>query len=163
MKDLYVQASSTIDNDGLLWGETGEPTTDRFRPKAVIEGRDVNEDSMSPHRANIVNLLNLIAAEGDQLDYQKVAPVNVATELVNQWFCDFYHPTDALFQSEFSNEELATLRIFDAYHEARYGMLPDSLDNMLKTTGWQEIMNFASEVLDAHGWRGIEARYDLSD
>jgi hypothetical protein len=34
---------------------------------------------------------------------------------------------------------------------------------MLKTKEWQEIMNFARGVLDAHGWRGIEARYDLRD
>jgi hypothetical protein len=118
---------------------------------------------MSPHRANIVNLLNLIASKSDQLDYQKRAPVNVANELVNQWFGDFYHPTDELFKSEFSNEELASLRDFDAYYEVRHAMLPNSLDEMLKTKGWQEMMHFAREVLDAHGWRGIEARYDVSD
>jgi len=33
----------------------------------------------------------------------------------------------------------------------------------LNTDGWREIIDFAGEVLDAHGWRGIEARYDVSE
>lgn len=115
---------------------------------------------MTPHRANIINLLNLIASKSDQLLYQKRAPVNVATELVNQWFDDFYHPTDKQFKSEFSDEELASLGEFNAYYEARDQALPNSLDEMLKTKAWREIMAFAGRILDEHGWRGIEATYD---
>jgi hypothetical protein len=117
---------------------------------------------MTPHRANIINLLNLIASESDQLDYQRLAPVNVASELVNQWFDDFYHPMDEHFKSEFSDEELASLAEFDAYYDARDTALPDSLDEMLKTETWQEIMAFAGKIIDEHGWRGIVAFYDNS-
>jgi uncharacterized damage-inducible protein DinB len=117
---------------------------------------------MTPHRANIINLLNLIASESDQLDYQRLAPVNVASELVNQWFDDFYHPTDEHFKSEFSDEELASLAEFDAYYDARDTALPDSLDEMLKTETWREIMAFAGKIIDEHGWRGIVAFYDNS-
>jgi hypothetical protein len=117
---------------------------------------------MAPHRANIINLLNLIASESDQLDYQRLAPVNVANELVNQWFDDFYHPTYEQFKSEFSDEELASLAEFDAYYGARDAVLPDSLDEMLKTEAWREIMAFAGKLLDEHGWRCIEASYDDS-
>lgn len=115
---------------------------------------------MGPHRANIINLLNLIASESDQLDYQERAPVNVANELVNQWFGDFYHPTFDQFMSDFSSEELASLEEFHSRYESREAMLPDSLDEMLKTRAWREMMGFAGEVLDRYGWRGIEARYD---
>ncbi len=115
---------------------------------------------MTPHRANIVNLLNLIASESDQLLYQKHAPANVANELVNQWFDDFYHPTDKHFKHEFSDDELASLREFNAYYDARSAILPDSLDEMLKTNAWREIMAVAGRLLDEHVWRGIEATYD---
>ena len=114
---------------------------------------------MTPHRDNIINLLNLIASESDQILYQQRAPVNVANELVNQWFDDFYHPTDDRFMSEFSDEELASLEEFNAYYDARDAVLPNSLDEMLKTTVWREMMACAGRILDEHGWRGIEATY----
>lgn len=117
---------------------------------------------MTPHRANIINLLNLIASESDQLDYQRLAPVNVASELVNQWFDDFYHPTDEHFKNEFSDEELASLAEFDAYYDARDTVLPDSLDEMLETKAWREVMAFAGKILDEHGWRGVVAFNDDS-
>lgn len=118
---------------------------------------------MTPHCANIINILNLIASESDQLDYQDVAPVNVASALVNQWFGDFYHPTYKEFDSELSDEELASLAEFDAYYDARVEALPGSLDEMLKTEAWREIMAFAEKILEKHGWRGIEASYDDSN
>jgi len=115
---------------------------------------------MTPHRANIINLLNLIASEKDQLEYEARAPVNVASELVNQWFDDFYHPTDKTFKSEFSDQELTLLGEFNAYYDARVAVLPDFLGEMLKTKAWREVMSFAGQVLDELGWRGIEAYYD---
>jgi len=117
---------------------------------------------MTPHRTNIINLLNLIASESDQLLYQKQTPVNIANELVNQWFDDFYHPTDKQFKSEFSDEELASLAEFNAYYDARVAALPNFLDEMLKTKTWREIMGFSGRILDEHGWRGIDATYDDS-
>jgi hypothetical protein len=115
---------------------------------------------MTPHRANIINLLNLIASESDQLSYQKQAPVNVANELINQWFDDFYHPMNEQFKREFSDEELASLGEFNAYYDARDVALPGSLDEMLRTRAWREVMVLAGRILDKHGWRGIEATYD---
>lgn len=115
---------------------------------------------MGPHRANIINVLNLIASQSNQLEYQKLAPVNVANELVNQWFDDFYHPTDEQFRREFSSHELASLNEFHTRYEIRLSLLPNSLDRMLETRAWREVMDFASEVLTEHSWRGIEAYYD---
>lgn len=115
---------------------------------------------MGPHRVNIINTLNLIASSSDQNEYQLAAPVNVANELVNQWFDDFYHPTDAQFASEFSADEIVQLAKFDAYYDERVAVLPDSLEELLMSPAWVEVMACAGAVLDACGWRGVEARYD---
>lgn len=114
---------------------------------------------MGPHRVNIINVLNLIASALDQVEYQRAASINVANELVNQWFDDFYHPTDAQFVSEFSADELAQLAQFDAYYGARVAVLPDSLEKLLAIPAWGEVMARAGTVLDACGWRGVVARY----
>lgn len=113
----------------------------------------------SPHRANIINVLNLIASRNDQLEYQRSATLNVANELVSQWFGDFYHSSHVEFISEFSTGELARLSQFNAYYEERLTALPDSLEGLHHTRVWQEVMAFAGKVLDACNWRGMEARY----
>lgn len=115
---------------------------------------------MGPHRVNIINLLNLIASRSEQLEYQESAAVNVANELVNQWFDDFYHPADMQFVSQFSADELLLLKRFDAYYNERLALLPDSLDGLLGSRAWDEVMAYAGGVLDACRWRGIEARYE---
>lgn len=115
---------------------------------------------MSPHRANIINLLNLIASSSDQIEYQRAAPVNVANELVNQWFDDFYHPTDKKFLSEFSADEIVHLAKFDAYYDERVAALPDSLERLVIAPAWIEVMANAGAVLDACGWRGVEGHYE---
>lgn len=115
---------------------------------------------MGPHRVNIINFLNLIASRREQLEYQESTSVNVANELVNQWFDDFYHPTDAQFSSQFSSDELLLLKQFDAYYNERLSLLPDSLDGLHGTRAWDEVMAYAGVILDACRWRGIEARYE---
>ncbi len=69
---------------------------------------------MGPHKVNIIYALQLIATPADQLAYQAVASVNVARELVNQWFDDFYHPDSPQFLREFTAGELAWLAEFHA-------------------------------------------------
>jgi hypothetical protein len=111
--------------------------------------------------SNVINLLNLIASQSEQLEYQRIAPVNVAYELVNQWFDDFYHPADAHFASEFSTAELMLLKRFNAFYETRLPFLPDSLDKLVATPAWHDVMTHAGEVLDACGWRGLDAQYEV--
>jgi len=115
---------------------------------------------LGPHRVNIINLLNLIASSSDQVEYQRTAPINVANELVNQWFDDFYQPTDAQFASEFSADEMVQLAKFDAYYDERVAVLPDSLEKLLITPAWIDVMACAGAILDACGWRGVDARYE---
>lgn len=116
---------------------------------------------MGPHRVNIVNLLQLIAAPTEQLRYQAEAPVNVAHELVNQWFDDFYHPTSPQFASEFSSQELEKLAEFNRFFDERVSLLPDSLAEMLKVEAWSEVVAKADAVLAVCGWLEVRARYDL--
>lgn len=116
---------------------------------------------MGPHRANIINVLQLIAAPTDQLRYQANAPVNVANELVNQWFDDFYQPTSPQFASEFSSRELEQLTEFNRFFDERVSLLPGSLAEMLKVAAWSEVVAKANAVLAVCGWQEVQARYEL--
>ncbi len=116
---------------------------------------------MGPHRVNVINTLQLIAVPAEQLRYQDAAPVNVAHELVNQWFDDFYHPTSASFASEFSNRELETLAEFSQFFDARVSLLPDTLAEMLQAEAWSEVVAKANSVLASCGWQEVQARYEL--
>ncbi|SFU60793.1 hypothetical protein SAMN05216350_103101 [Polaromonas sp. YR568] len=114
---------------------------------------------MEPHRVNIINTLQLIASAADQLDYQRQVPaVNVATELVNQWFDDFYHPGDARFEADFSSGELKALVEFNAFYDVRVSQLPDDLSEMLESPVWLEVMAAADKALGANNWYAVDAR-----
>jgi hypothetical protein len=115
---------------------------------------------MSPHRANIINTLQLISSLQDQLEYQEKAPVNVAAELVNQWFDDFYHPGGAQFEAEFSPAELALLARFNEFYDQRVKYLPDTLLEMHASPEWLEVVALAKEILAACGWAGLQVSYD---
>ena len=116
---------------------------------------------MGPHRVNIINTLQLIAAPSEQLEYQQNAPgINVATELVNQWFDDFYHPGDAKFDAEFTPRELETLAEFNEFYDVRVSQLPDRLFEMHESPVWLDVMAAANKVLRTNGWIGVDARYE---
>lgn len=115
---------------------------------------------MAPHRVNIINTMQLIASARDQLEYQNSSQVNVASELVNQWFCDFYHPADPRFMSAFSDKELKALRDFNSFFDCRVHALPETLGEMLASQAWEDVIMHAQIVLDKLGWQGLEARYE---
>jgi hypothetical protein len=116
---------------------------------------------MGPHRVNIINTLQLIASQADQLAYQQQVPgVNVAAELVNQWFDDFYHPVDAKFDAEFSPFELETLAEFNDFYDVRVSQLPDRLSGMLESPVWLEVVAAANKVLQLNNWLDVKARYE---
>ena len=116
---------------------------------------------MNAHRANIINTLQLISSPADAVEYQRQAPmVNVAHELVNQWFDDFYHPGSTEFESAFSGDELAELARFHLLFDGKVGELPDQLAALLKSTTWGKVASEAGTVLDRLGWTTLVARYD---
>ena len=115
---------------------------------------------MDPHRVNIINTLQLISSVEAQRAYQQQVPwVNVAHEVVNQWFCDFYHPGSQEFEGEFSCEELASLAEFSRFYDQRADLLPGSLPQLLECAAWQEIVAYADAVLRTNGWKSIVAAY----
>jgi hypothetical protein len=115
---------------------------------------------MGPHRVNIINILQLIASTEDQFEYQAKAPVNVATELVNQWFDDFYHPGFEGFEAEFSSQELKLLSDFNGFYDVRVSLLPDTLAELHQSTAWAEITARARLVLEVCDWQDVHTRYD---
>lgn len=116
---------------------------------------------MTPHRANIINALQLIASPAAALAYQREAPaVNVANELVNQWFDDFYHPGSPQFEAAFSSAELAQLADFHRRFDAVADGLPDDLGALLASSAWGQVSSDARDVLDRLGWTDLVANCD---
>lgn len=115
---------------------------------------------MGPHRVNIINTLQLLASVEAQLEYQqRAAGINVAYEVVNQWFCDFYHPGAPEFEVEFSPQELASLAEFSRFYDERADLLPGSLTELLECPAWQEVVKSAEAVLQTNGWKSTVAGY----
>ena len=116
---------------------------------------------MGTNKVNIINLMQLIASRQSQLEYQRAVPlVNVASELVNQWFCDFYHPKDKSFDSEFTLGELEQLDKFNLFYDARVNDLPDTLDEFMQSDAWSEVINAAASVLSNLGWSDLKVSYE---
>src|SRR6186713_117802 len=104
---------------------------------------------MNPHRANIISTLQLISSPADQSEYQRRAPeVNVANELVNQWFDDFHHPGSSQFEAAFSSDELAVLGHFHRAFDERVDALPRDLNLLLMSQTWGEVSALATVTLD---------------
>jgi len=84
-------------------------------------------ESIPGRRAEIINLLRLLASEPAQLDYEKdVFNVDIIAELRCMWFDDQYHPEDAFFRSCFTADELTALAGFDRFYTERKHLLPPS-------------------------------------
>ncbi len=114
---------------------------------------------MGPHRVNIINTLQLIASPTQQLEYQNNAPINIANEVVNQWFDDFYHPDFLAFEADFSCSELIELAKFNRLYDERVALLPDTLTEMLESEVWSEVMLEANRVLLVCGWKDLKVSY----
>ncbi|HMC98220.1 MAG TPA: hypothetical protein VKG92_11230 [Flavobacteriales bacterium] len=99
----------------------------------------------------IIDLLQLLASEERQLAYEQNVPhVDITAELVCMWFDDQYHPTDALFASSFSADELAALAEFHQFYDQRNDHLPESKGTVrtwLADHSWRAIMGKAQETL----------------
>ena len=104
-------------------------------------------------KKNVVGLLKTISDRQKQLDYQQGVPVvNVATELVCQWFDDLYHPGSALHVSAFTKKESKRLATFNRYFKERTDSLPHSIEELHSSNVWEEIENEAQNVLADLGW-----------
>lgn len=117
----------------------------------------------SPHRGeiavhfrrNVVELLQLLADRGAQIQYERDVPIaDVPAELVCMWFDDLYHPKDETFRSAFTPSELDVLAEFHRKYAASLkaiGTLPHlpNLTELHAHPAWERVVSGAQEALDS--------------
>lgn len=109
---------------------------------------------MNPYRDNIISFLQLIAREEEQLDYQAKAPnINVAVEMCNQWFDDFYHLDFAYFVEQFSEKEFSSLKEFNDLFEQHVASFPETLEELHVYKNWALIKAKANFTLSSLDWK----------
>jgi hypothetical protein len=104
-----------------------------------------------PWKQIIIGVLEQLASETDQLDYERNVPhVDITAELLCRWFDDSYHPNDPGFRSCFTEAELLAMSEFDTFYSERTGLLPKSngtVRTWLASPVWREVMHQASQTL----------------
>ena len=104
-------------------------------------------------REQIRELLQLLASEERQLEYERNVPhVDVTAELICMWFNDFiYDPREVESDSTFTDAERLSLLQFHKLYDARVKQLPDSQGTVrtwLANPTWREVMLGAQTALD---------------
>ncbi|MCB9540072.1 MAG: hypothetical protein H6704_27985 [Myxococcales bacterium] len=101
-------------------------------------------------RRRVVEVLELIASEESQLEYQTQAPgVHVAHEIFNQWE-DWYRPSAEYFPLAFTAEELEVLRAFHEVYEQVCAETPQILPPIglfVATEAWRRYSRAAHHAL----------------
>lgn len=116
---------------------------------------------MEPLKVNIVNVVQLIADIDAQKEYEINVPIaHIPTELISQWFDDFYHPENKSYSDVFTDKELSVLEEFNDFFDQRVSQLPDTLLEMHNSFVWKEVVGKAQWVLAMLGWKDIVAKYD---
>lgn len=102
-------------------------------------------------RNRVLEVLELIADDRAQLEYQRRAPdVDVADELFNQWE-DSYHADDAVFCRQFSAIELRAMATFDNLARLIAEETPQQLPPLhefMKTSAWLRLSSAAALALN---------------
>ena len=94
----------------------------------------------------------MIANPDRQIEFQRLVPmVSAAEEMVCMWFDDF-HPTSELFSEAFSVNEIENMKIYTKTFEKYADTLPNSLEDLLKSSEWELVMKQAKITLHANGW-----------
>jgi hypothetical protein len=107
----------------------------------------------TPHRRRqIREMLQLLASEEEQLDYERNVPhVDITVELICMWFDDLYDAKRAAADSTFSDTEHAALAEFYQFYDARVERLPESQGTVrtwLASPIWREVMEQARRTLE---------------
>ncbi len=118
---------------------------------------------MHAAKVNTINTIQLIADLEAQKEYETSAPIaDVPSELVNQWFDDFYYPDSDWYKEPFTSKELEVLGEFNSFYDARVSSLPDTLEQMHNCYQWKEVVGKSQWVLNILNWQGVVAAYDNS-
>jgi hypothetical protein len=106
--------------------------------------------AVPPWKKIVLEQLGLLASEAEQVEYEaKVPHVDIARELVEDWFSDSYHPNDVAFTACFSEAEREVLRDFNRQFDAALALLPASngtVRNWLRSPEWRGAMAHAAQA-----------------
>lgn len=109
-------------------------------------------------RNRIIEYLEWASSEQHQREYQAAAPVNVASEILNQWEDWVRDETIGLFSPPvFSASELAAIRRFHMAWNMRADDTPEvmpDLQDFIGTPPWQRLRSAAESALQAFRLRG---------
>ena len=98
---------------------------------------------------HIIEILQLIASEQKQLEYEKTVPIaDVPSELLCMWFDDLYHPGSV--EAQFDSKDAQALAQFNDFYGAETKRLPPSrgtIRTWLADPTWRKIMAAAEEAL----------------
>jgi hypothetical protein len=91
----------------------------------------------------------MLSSETEQRGYEKRAPyLNVADELVCQWFDDLYQPQDDNWRAVFLPAELKALEEFsELFKETIEWQSPESIEEWLANPRWRELMTSAGKTV----------------
>lgn len=110
-------------------------------------------------RNRIIEYLELAASYAAQEEYQRVAPINVPNEVINQW--EDWVPTDPRTDTRpldsLSAEELDALRRFQPVWEVAANALEDHfpvLDEVQGLEEWDQLRREAGRALTVFAQRG---------
>jgi hypothetical protein len=109
-------------------------------------------------RNRIIEYLELASSFGDQREYQSIAPVNVANEIINQWEDGVREPRDPAFVAPvFSAAEQEAVEQFHNIWNAVAADTPDplsDLESLFATAEWQRLRAAALVALRVFLARG---------
>jgi hypothetical protein len=103
-------------------------------------------------RQQILSLLATLASAEDQRQYQRsVGFVHVPSELVCQWFDNWYHPDDENFRACFTTDELELLARFHHEFDDQLKQVPlegEEIGDLLNNKHWKRVTTAARTALD---------------
>ena len=102
-------------------------------------------------RKNVIDVLELLASPGDQIEYQNNVPhAFVPDELICMWFDDSFRPNDQRLKDMFAENEWSTLLEFNSRYDELHNELPSPLpqiDALVSLPQWQSVISAAKIAL----------------
>lgn len=119
---------------------------------------------MEPMKINVIQTLQLLGNPSEQEAYAKSVPIaEVAAELVEQWFSDYFDPESNYCRSRFSEAEWEILIEFHRFFDERVEDLPSTYEKLKVHPVWKEIVKKAQWALTKLGWDDLHVRHEASE
>lgn len=112
---------------------------------------------MEVTKFRVIEWLKLLSDMREQDDYHfNVPQVEVAIELINGWFDDYFMPEFDWFREAFTDSEWRILTEFHRYFKERVDELPECYPELRSNSDWQDIIKKANWALKKLGWDQID-------